>query len=115
MREGCKSSGASEARGSGVGERRRGGFPIGVSRCGEGGESDRWGPVDRETRERRPAREDVIRKGKRIFRKDATDAQAGWAGQDDFGLWGWRVRWAGWARGRTGRGVGWAESKEKNF
>jgi hypothetical protein len=50
MREGCKSLGASEARGSGVGERRR----------GEGGDSDRWGPVDRETRERRPAREGVI-------------------------------------------------------
>jgi hypothetical protein len=50
MREGCKSAG----------ERRRGGFMTGVGRDGEGGESDRWGPVDRETRERRPAREGVI-------------------------------------------------------
>jgi hypothetical protein len=115
MREGCKSSGASEAWGSGTGERRCGGFPTGVSWHGEGGESDRWGPVDRETMERRPAREGVIRKGKCIFREDTTDARAGWAGQDDFGLRGWRGRWAGWARGRTGRGVGRAESKEKNF
>jgi hypothetical protein len=92
MREGCKSLGASEARGSGAGEWRRGGFLTGVSRRGEGGESDRWGPVDRETRERRPAQEGVIRKGKRIFREDATDAQAGWAGRDDFGLRGRRGR-----------------------
>jgi hypothetical protein len=60
MREGCKSSGASEARGSGAGEQRRGGFPTGVGRHREGGESDMWGLVDRETRERRPAREVMI-------------------------------------------------------
>jgi hypothetical protein len=41
----------------------RGGFPTRVGQRGEGGESDRWGPVDRETRERRPSREGVIRKG----------------------------------------------------
>jgi hypothetical protein len=99
MREGCKSSEASEARGSGVEERRRGGFPTRVSRRGEGGESDRWGPVDRDTRERRPFREGVIRKGKCISRADATDARAGWAGRDDFDLRGRRGRWAGWARG----------------
>jgi hypothetical protein len=80
-----------------------------------GGESDRWGPVDRETRERRPAREGVIRKGKCISREDATDARAGWVGRDCFGLRGQRGRWAGWARGGMGRGVGRAESKEKNF
>jgi hypothetical protein len=112
MREGCKSSGASEARGSGAGERRREEFLTGVGRRGEGGESHRWGPVDRETRERRPAREGVIRKGKRISREDA---RAGWAVWDCFGLRGWRGRWAGWARGRTGRGVDRAESKEKKF
>jgi hypothetical protein len=115
MRGGCKSSGASEAWGSGAGQRRHEGFPTGVGRRGEGGESDRWGPVDREMRERRPAREGVIQKGKRIFREDKTDARAGWVGRDDFGLWGRRGRWAGWARGRTGHGVGRAESKEKNF
>jgi hypothetical protein len=37
------------------------------------------GPVDRETRERRSAREGVNRKGKRISHEDATDAWAGWA------------------------------------
>jgi hypothetical protein len=88
MREGCKSSGVSEARGSGAGERRCGEIPTGVGRRGEGGESDRWGPVDRETRERRLSREEVIRKGKCIFREDATDARAGWAGRDDFSLRG---------------------------
>jgi hypothetical protein len=48
-----------------------------------GGEdtSDRWGSVDRETRERRPSREGVNRKGKRISREDTTDARAGWAGR----------------------------------
>jgi hypothetical protein len=60
MRESCKSSGASEARGSGAGERRCGGFPTGVGRRGEGGESDTWVPVDREMRERQPAWEGVI-------------------------------------------------------
>jgi hypothetical protein len=113
MREGCKSSGASEARGSGTGERRCGGFLTGVGWRGEGGESERWGLVYRETRERRLAREGGIRKVKRISREDATDARAGWAGQDYFGLQGRRGRWAGGARGRTGRKVGWAKSKEK--
>jgi hypothetical protein len=70
MREGWKSSGVSEARGSGAGERRRWRFPTGVSRRGEGAGYNRWGPVDRETRERRPAREGVIRKEKRIFREE---------------------------------------------
>jgi hypothetical protein len=48
-----------------------------------GGEdtSDKWGPVDRETRERHPAREGVNRKGKCISREDATDTRAGWAGR----------------------------------
>jgi hypothetical protein len=82
MREGCKSSG----------HPRRGGFPTGVGRRGEGGESDSWGPVDRETRETRPAQEGVIRKGKRISREDAADARAGWAGRDYFGLRRWRSR-----------------------
>jgi hypothetical protein len=86
-----------------------------VGRCGEGGESDRWGPVDRETRERWPAWEGVIRKGKCISLEDATDERAGWAGRDYFGLREWRGRWAGWARGRTGRKVRRAECKENLF
>jgi hypothetical protein len=52
-----------------------------VGRCGGEDTSDRWGSVDRETRERRPAREGVNRKGKRISREDATNARAGWAGR----------------------------------
>jgi hypothetical protein len=79
-----------------VGEQRREGFPTGVGQRREGGESDRWGPVDRQTRERRLAREGVIRKGKQISREDATDARARWAGKDCFGLRGRHGRWAGW-------------------
>jgi hypothetical protein len=82
-----------------------------------GGEdtADRRGPLDRETRERRPAREGADRKGKHISREDATDARAGWADRDDFGLRGRRGRWAGWARGQAGRGVGRAENQEKEI
>jgi hypothetical protein len=43
--------------------------------------ADSWGLVVRETRGRRPAREGVNRRGKRISREDATDALAGWAGR----------------------------------
>jgi hypothetical protein len=53
----------------------------GVSRRGGEDTSDRWGLVDKETRERHPAREGVNRKGKRISLEDATDARAGWAGR----------------------------------
>jgi hypothetical protein len=113
MREGGKSSRASEARGSGAGEQQRGEFLIGVGRHGEGGESDRRGLIDRETRERWPAREGVNEKGKRISREDATDARAGLAGRVLSACGGRRGRWAGWARGQAGRGVGWAENKKK--
>jgi hypothetical protein len=97
------------------GGRRRWEKVAGVGRCGGEDTADMRGPLDRETRERRPAREGVNQKGKRISREDVTDARAGWAGWDDFGLWGQRGRWAGWARGRVSRKVGWAESKEKEF
>jgi hypothetical protein len=50
-----------------------------VGRRGAEDTSDRWGLVDRETRERRPAREGVNQKEKRISREDVTDARAGWA------------------------------------
>jgi hypothetical protein len=43
MRKGCKSSGASEARGSGAGERRRREIPTGVGRRGGDDEADRQG------------------------------------------------------------------------
>jgi hypothetical protein len=110
MREGSKSSGAAAWGSGGVVD-----FRPGSASKGEGGESDRWGLVDREMMERRPAQEGVIQKGKRISPEDATDAWAGWADCDDFGLRGRRGGWAGWARGRMSRGVGRAESKEKNF
>jgi hypothetical protein len=87
----------------------------GVSQRGGEDTSDKQGPVVREMRERRPAREGVNRKGRRIFREDVTDVRAGWAGRDDFGPRGRCGRWAGQARGRMGHGVGRAESKEKNF
>jgi hypothetical protein len=101
--------GGRAARGGRRGQKKA----TGVGRRGGEDTSDKLGPVVRETRERRPARKGVNRKGKCIFRKDTTDMRAGWAGQDDFGPWGRRGRWAGWARGRTGHGVGQAESKEK--
>jgi hypothetical protein len=44
MREGCKSAGASEARGSGVGERRRGEILTGVGWRGGDDEADKRGP-----------------------------------------------------------------------
>jgi hypothetical protein len=100
MREGCKSSGASEAQGSGVGEKWRGEiFDRGRPTRGRG-ESDRWGLVDRETRERRPAREGVIRKGKCISCEDVINARVAWAGWDCFGLRG------------TARPVGWLDAQE---
>jgi hypothetical protein len=53
----------------------------GVGRRGGEDTSDRWGPVDRETRERRPTQEGVNQKGKRISREDRIDARAGRAGR----------------------------------
>jgi hypothetical protein len=52
---------------------------------------------------------------KTYFREDATDARARWAGQCGFGLRGQRGQRAGWSKGRVGRKVGRAESKEKEF
>jgi hypothetical protein len=83
--------GGRAARGGPRGQKKA----AGVGRRGGEDTSHRWGPVDREMRERRPARKGVNRKGKRISREDPTDVQAGWA------------------RGRTGGKVGRAESKEK--
>jgi hypothetical protein len=60
------------------GGRRRREKAAGVGRRGGEDTADKRGPLDRETRERRPAREGVNQKGKRIFREDATDVRAGW-------------------------------------
>jgi hypothetical protein len=84
----------------------------GVGRHGGEDTSDRWGPVDRETRERRPAQEGVNQTGKCISREDAIDAWAGWAGRGDFSLRG-MARPVGWlgqrpsgSRGRPGQKSG---------
>jgi hypothetical protein len=55
MRENCKSSGASKARGSGARE-----IPIGVGRRGGDDEANKWGPCGGDRGRRRPAREGVI-------------------------------------------------------
>jgi hypothetical protein len=87
LRRGIKAQGNCLARHHKVrGRAARGGRrgrkkAAGVGQCGGKDTSDRWGLIDRETRERRLAREGVNRKGKRISREDATDARAGWAGR----------------------------------
>jgi hypothetical protein len=55
MRESCKSSGASKARGSGAGE-----IPTLVGRHGGDDEADKWGPRGGDRGRRRPAQEGVI-------------------------------------------------------
>jgi hypothetical protein len=87
-----------------------------VDRCGGEDTSDRWGPVDREMRERRPAREGVNRKEKRISREDATDARAGWADRvilacGDGAAGGWAGLEAKRAAGSTGPKI----RKKRNF
>jgi hypothetical protein len=55
------------------GGRRRREKAVGVGRHGGEDTADKRGPLDRETRERRPAREGANQKGKCISREDATD------------------------------------------
>jgi hypothetical protein len=55
MREGCKSSGASETWGSGAGK-----IPTGVGRRGGDDEADRRGPRGGDRGRRWPAREGMI-------------------------------------------------------
>jgi hypothetical protein len=92
--------------GGGVGE-------LGRLEVGDG--TDSWGSIDRLTWERRAAQKARNKKGRRISCEDATDARAGWAGRDSFGLRGRCSQWVGRARGRVGRKVGRAEIKKKNF
>jgi hypothetical protein len=87
LRRGIKARGNCLARHHEVrGRAARGGWrgrkkAAGVSQRGGEDTSDRWGPVDRETRGRRPDREGVNQKGKRISREDATDERVGWVGR----------------------------------
>jgi hypothetical protein len=55
MRESCKSSGASKARGNSAGK-----ILTGVGRRGGDDEADKWGPCGGDRGRRRPAREGVI-------------------------------------------------------
>jgi hypothetical protein len=86
---------------------------LGRLEMGDGANS--WGPVDRETWERRPARK------ARTKREDVFPAKTrptcGLDGpvRDGFGLRGRRGEWACCARGRVGRKVGRAKIKKKNF
>jgi hypothetical protein len=97
------------------GGQRRWENATGVGRHGGEDTADKRSPHDRETRESRPSREGANQKGKLISREDATDARAGRASRDGFGLRERRGRCVRWARGRAGRKVGRAESKEKEF
>jgi hypothetical protein len=63
MREGCKGSGASEARGSGG----AGKIPTGVGRRGGDDETDRQGPRGGDRGRKRPAQKGVNRRGKRLL------------------------------------------------
>jgi hypothetical protein len=72
---------ASEARSGRRREWWHGEFTAGVGRHGGEDRADKQGPVVRETRWRRPAREGVNRRGKHISREDTTDTRAGWAGR----------------------------------
>jgi hypothetical protein len=58
--------------------------------------------------------EGTNQKGRRIFREDAIDARAGWAGRDSFGLLGQRSQWAGWAE-RLGGPQGWPGRNQKRI
>jgi hypothetical protein len=114
MREGCKSSGASEARGSGAGERRCGEILTGVGRHGGDDEADRWGPCGGDRGRRRRCRAAQTRRRDGFWQirqshagRDGPSAHARPAGEG-----GGAVGLAG-LRGRMGRWADWAESEGK--
>jgi hypothetical protein len=59
--------------------------------------------------------EGTNQKGRCIPRKDVTDAQAGWANRDGFGLRGRRGQWAGWAERPDGPQGRPSRNQEKEF
>jgi hypothetical protein len=116
MREGCKSSGASEAWGSGAGERRRGEILTGVSRRGGDDEADRWGPRDgdRGRRHRHRAAQTRRRDGFWQIRqsragRDGPSARAACGRNGGAGGAGRAER----LDGPVGRWADWAESEAK--
>jgi hypothetical protein len=86
---------------------------LGRLEVGDG--TDSWGPVDRETWERRPARKARSKREDVFPAKTQPTRGLDGPARDGFGLRGQRDQWAGWARGRVGRMVGRAEIKKKNF
>jgi hypothetical protein len=116
MREGCKSSGASEARGSGAGERRHGEIPTGVGRRWGDDEADRRGPRgdDRGRRRRRRAAPTRRRDGFWQIRqgragRDGSSARAACRRKGGAGGAGWAER----PYGSADRWADWAESEGK--
>jgi hypothetical protein len=77
-----------------------------------GDRADSRGPFVRETRGRRPAREGMNQRRKRISREDVTDARAGWASR---AIWpAGTVQPVGWLGQRPSGPPGrWAENQEK--
>jgi hypothetical protein len=116
MREGCKSSGASEARGSGAGERRCGEILTGVGRHRGDNRADRRGPRggDRGRRHRRRGAQTQRRDGFWQIRqgragRDGPSACTRPAGEKVGGGVGWAER----PDGSAGRWADWAESEGK--
>jgi hypothetical protein len=114
MRESCKSSGASKARGSGAGEAAtRGNSDRGWRRGGDD-RADKWGP-------RGSDRGKGVAAGLHKLEEEAASGNYAKAAQAEMGQahvrgpWGGGTRESGWAErpdGPTGR---WAESEEKFF
>jgi hypothetical protein len=119
MREGCKSSGASEVRGSGAGEQWRGEIPTGVGRRGVDDEADRQGPRggDRGRRRHRRAAQTRRRDGFWQIRQGRAGRDGSSACVRPTGEKGVAVGLAG-LRGRMGRlaaGLIGPKVKEKFF
>jgi hypothetical protein len=111
MRKGCKSSGASEAWGSGAGEQRRGEISTGVGRRGGDDEADRRGPRggDRGRRRRRRGAQTRRRDGFWQIRQGRAGRDGG-RKREAVGLAGLRGRMGWLAAGPIGPKV-----KEKFF
>jgi hypothetical protein len=112
MREDCKCSGASEARGSGAGERQHGEIPTGVGRRGGDDEANRQGPCgsDRGRRCRRWAaqtrrRDDFRQICQGRAGQDGPSTRARPAGERGVGLAGLRGRVGRLAAGPIGPNV----------
>jgi hypothetical protein len=86
-----------------------------LERLEVGDGTDSWGPVDRETWERRPTRKAQTKKEDVFPVKTRPTCGLDGPARDGFSLWGRCGQWADWARGRVGRKVGRAGIKKENF